>query len=275
MADDSLHLDHALLQVADLGQALRQLEERLGLEARLAARAPDHARLYFERAFLEVVVQPGAPHVGPAWALLPWFFLRFPDTPEARRDRLVKAGFTPSLQIFEGDDGCWTELRVEAPRATPLPMLRHVPDDGRPRARGPVQPCGAFRLAGLVVLTPELDTTAEMYRRLLGLERLPEGFTDRVLGARRMDMPLTQGRIALVQPDGPGFAAATLSTRGPGPMAVLLAVESFWQPEELIHRLGIHTERGLTPRGAELWIDPRETSGVPFGFVEELPPVAP
>jgi hypothetical protein len=259
-----------------MGQTVRQLDERLGLEALLNNADPEHhGRIHFGSTYVEVAVPPVFPPKSPPWTV-PWFFLRFSSDPEALNDRLREAGLAPSMQVFEGDDGCWTELRLDAPRHTPTPLLRHRPrPEPTPNVPRVAQPCGAFALAGVVLLTPELDNTAELYRRLLGLEKLPEPFGDRVFSAKRMDLALPNGRICLIQPDGHGFASAFLAARGPGPMGMQLAVESFWQPEELISRLGKRSERGLTPRGAELWVDPKETYGVPLGFVEALAPVPP
>jgi catechol 2,3-dioxygenase-like lactoylglutathione lyase family enzyme len=274
MADPhTFHLDHLSLQVLDMGQTVRQFDERLGLEALLNNADPEHhGRIHFDSSYVELAVPPVFPPRSPPWTI-PWFFLRFSDAPEALYERLKAAGLSPSLQIFEGEDGCWTELRLEVPGGTPTPLLRHRPRPEPVSAAHGAQPCGAFGLASVVLLTPDLAGASDVYRRLLGLEKLPEPFTDRVFTARRMDLPLAGGRICLIQPEGHGFASAFLGARGSGPMGFQLAVESFWQPEELIARLGLRSERGITPRGAELWLDPKETFGVPVGFVEALAPV--
>jgi hypothetical protein len=275
-AEASLQLDHVTLHVADLGDAMRRLDERLGLEAWPTSTDPQrHSRVVLDRSYVELSL--GAPRGGPPW-VLPWFFLRFLELPDLCRARLEEAQLASTLQIFDGEDGCWTELQLDAPASVPLPLLIHRPARpglalSFPPPMPSLQPCGAFGLAGVCLVTPELSTTLQYYRRLLGLTKVPQGFHDRVFGAHRVDLSLPgQGRIALLQPEGSGFGAAWLATRGPGVMGLLLAVESFWQPEEHFRRMGIGSERGITTLGAELWIDPVETLGIPFGYVEALVP---
>ncbi|HLL84126.1 MAG TPA: VOC family protein, partial [Longimicrobium sp.] len=151
---NTLYLDHVSLQVLDMGQTVRQFEERLGLEALLNNVDPErHGRIHFESTYVELAVPPVFPPKSPPWTI-PWFFLRFTGAPESLNARLEAAGLAPSLQVFEGDDGCWTEIRLEVP-GTPTPLLLHRP---RPEPTGAAprvaQPCGAFGLASVIILTP-------------------------------------------------------------------------------------------------------------------------
>jgi len=275
----SFELDHASLQLADMGQAIRALHERLGLEPLLGIGDPEHhGRIVFENTYVELTVPAqGPPALSSPWTL-PWFFLRFSDDPSALCARLRDAGLSPCFQLFEGDDGCWTEIRLDTARETPAPLLLQRParrsflTGTLPRPM-PSHGCGAFQLAGVLVVTPDLLATLELYRRLLGISPLPKPYLDRVFAGRRVDLRLPSGRLGFLQPEGAGLASRALEAWGPGPLGLQLAVESFWPVEEQTARLGIHTERGITPRGAEMWIDPQETFGVSFGYVEELPPI--
>lgn len=242
-----LWLDHASVQVPELGPAVEHLD-RLGLRATVSPAAADrHSRVYLHRSYLEVSTRPG----GSGWSAA-LFFLRF-DDPEALRAHLEAAGLEYRLGEYEGVDGTWDDVEIDA-GPVPLPILvrRTAPAEiarDWPPALAELHRCGARTLAEVHVGAPSLGDALEPYGRLLGLgpEEIPEAVADPRSGRMRVALPLASGRVVLL--DG-GTGEVERIVLGAGSLE------------------GVGGERPIRYEGDPVgWLDPRETFGLQLGFV--------
>lgn len=235
------------MQVPQLAAAVAHLEW-LGLRATVSPAAPDrHSRVHLDRSYLEVSARPG----GSGWSAT-LFFLRF-DDPEALRAHLEAAGLAYRFGKYEGVDGTWDDVEIDA-GSVPLPILvrRTAPPEvarNWPPALAEPHRCGARTLAEVHVGVRTLGETLGAYGRLLGLgpEGIPEAVADPRSGRMRVALPLASGRVVLL--DG-----------GTGEVErIALGVASLE---------GVDDEHLVRYEGDPVrWLDPRETFGLELGFV--------
>src|SRR5262245_11579764 len=108
-------LDHVSLETPAWNTAVDTLRDRFGLSTTQTPARPDrHGRVYLDRGYLEVALG--------VEAALTWFFLRYDEldpTVAALRGRglRVRAG------LYQGVDGVWEEVAIDADGMVPLPFL--------------------------------------------------------------------------------------------------------------------------------------------------------
>lgn len=187
-----LWLDHVSVAVPDFREAVDWFGTRLGLRVTPSAADPArHGRIFLDRGYLEVSAREPAAR----WSL-PYFFLRFAD-PDGLRRHLVASGLSFRFGSYEGVDGRWDDVPVDA-GPIPLPILvrRTEPPEVAadwPPALGAAHASGARTLAVVQLTVPELERAVEAYARLLGLDaaRATGG------GAPHAVFELEGGRIVL------------------------------------------------------------------------------
>jgi hypothetical protein len=242
-----LWLDHASVEVPELGTAIGHLKRRLGLHATVSPQAADrHGRIYLDRTYLEVAAGT-APATG--WRVHLWF-LRFDDL-EALRAHLEDAGIEHRIGEYEGVDGTWDDVQI---RAGPVPLPILVRRTSPPEVAGDWPPtlarphrCGARTLEAVHVTVGSLEAAVEAYRALLGPGH---AVVTESRGPARADARLASGRIVLEEGD-----PAT-------PLGIVLGVSTLAHPREVV---GDH----LVPGSEEVaWLDPGLVSGLRLGFVE-------
>jgi hypothetical protein len=105
--------------------------EGLGFEVTPTGRETRHARVFFERAYLEVITPD---EDAPAFGTRGWF-LR-PDDLQVAADRLRDAGIAASEPSpYLGVDGTWLDVEVGKPGETAIPLLTRRMDLPRPSGR--------------------------------------------------------------------------------------------------------------------------------------------
>jgi glyoxalase-like protein len=210
-----LWLDHASVEVPELGTAIGHLERRLGLHATVSPQAADrHGRIYLDRTYLEVAAGT-APATG--WRVHLWF-LRFDDL-EALRAHLEDAGIEHRIGEYEGVDGTWDDVQI---RAGPVPLPILVRRTSPPEVAGDWPPtlarphrCGARTLEAVHVTVGSLEAAVEAYRALLGPGH---AVVTESRGPARADARLASGRIVLEEGDprdAPRHRARRLDARAP------------------------------------------------------------
>ncbi len=245
-----LHLDHASVAVPELSAAVEHLDVRLGLRATVTAADPArHSRIYLDRSYVEVAAQAEMSGWHPTH-----FFLRFEDE-EALRAHLDECGVSGRFGVYEGVDGRWDDVEVEAP-SVPLPILTRRTDPLEVARRWPpplTEPhrCGARTLAAVQIGVTEWEAAVDAYGRLLGpaVRPTPAGRTPD--GRRRTRLPLATGHLVLVEAEAEGVDA------------IILGVASL---AETVRVLGRDTELAVGDRMA--WLDPAVAFGLRVGFVE-------
>src|SRR5262245_17995335 len=102
----SLVLDHASVQAPAVDVAVAMFRDRLGLFTTPTPAAPHrHGRIYLDRSYVEVAA-------GPVESLA-YFFLRF-DQLDPTLDALKERGLRARASLYEGVDGTWEEIEVDA-----------------------------------------------------------------------------------------------------------------------------------------------------------------
>jgi hypothetical protein len=234
-----LRVDHVSIEVPDLDEAVRRLDA-LGLRVSVTPEAPDrHGRVLLDRAYLEVAAAARADR----WIVSSWF-LGFDDLP-ALRAHLAAAGLPSRHVPYEGVDGTWDDVEVDADDV-PVPTLvrRTAPADvarSWPPALGEPHPSGATAISAVHVPVPALEPAVAAYARLLG--------------TRPSTVDARRGRVAFTLGD-----ARVVLTERDADLAVVLAVASV---ERLRGRIG--TAVG-PPRDGVAWVDPSAASGLRLGF---------
>jgi hypothetical protein len=217
-----LVLDHVSLQTPAWDTAVELLRDRFGLSTTRTPAAPDrHGRVYFDRSYLEIAAG--------VEASLPWFFLRY-DRLDHTLEVLQGRGLRARASVYQGVDGTWEDIELDAGTAVPLPYLsrRITPAEVAKDWPPPLvsaHPCGAEALAAVHLRCPRLEPALVIYERLLGSPAIR-------LGADHAMHRLGPGRIVLHE-------AAEL------PLAILgleLRVASL-----------DHTQRCLAARGTRTW----------------------
>jgi len=244
-----LWLDHASVQVPELGPAVEHLD-RLGLRATVSPAAPDrHSRAYLHRSYLEVSARPG----GTGWSATS-FFLRFED-PMALRAHLDAVGLAYRFGEYEGVDGTWDDVEIDA-ASVPFPILvrRTAPPEVArdwPPALAEPHRCGARTLAEVHVGVPSLGEALEAYGRLLGLgpDEMPGSVADPRSGRMRLVLPLASGRVVLLDGGTGGVERIVLG------VASLEGVDG-----------GSRTRYEGDPVA---WLDPGEAFGLELGLAQE------
>ncbi|HZD17487.1 MAG TPA: hypothetical protein VE669_05045, partial [Actinomycetota bacterium] len=217
---------------------------RLGLSVTVSPAASDrHGRIHLDRAYLEVSAAP----TGAAWDVT-HVFLRFSD-PEGLRLHLDRAGIAYRFDVYEGVDGRWDDVTLDA-AGVPVPILVRRTEPAEVARHWPppldlLHRCGATTLAEVHVPVPAIGPAIEIYRRLLGVDApsvLPGAH-------RRAVFRLPGSRIELVE--------------GGERRAVVLGVSSL---EEARDALG-PVVPPVGDRGVA-WLDPSATEGLVIGLRE-------
>lgn len=244
-----LHLDHVTVEVPDLPAAVGQFEEQLGLRVSVSPSAPQrHGRVYLARAYLEVAARPD----GPTWDVT-HVFLRFSD-PQQLRSHLEEAELVYRFQVYEGVDGRWDDVEIDA-AGVPMPILvrrtepAEVARDWPPPLDHP-HPGGAFALAAVHIPVASIDAAAPLYSRLLAVEA-PRDCTGPEPGPRQAAFQLASGTIVLVE--------------GDQRRAVILGVESLERSRAILGSVLPPAYDGVA------WLDPWASSGLAVGFIETPP----
>lgn len=178
------------------------------------------------------------------------FFLRFEDDVALRR-HLERAGLTYRFGTYEGVDGTWDDVEVDAGDVRlPILVRRTAPPElarDWPPALTDPQPCGARTLAEVHVGVPSLDDALDPHARLLALREVPAPTPDPMSGRPSARLPTRSGHIVLLD-------------RGTGG----------------IERIVLGVASDATVRGQLIrhqgdpvaWLDPVETFGLQLGFVQ-------
>lgn len=246
----ALYLDHASVIVPDLPAAVEHLDVRLGLRATVSAGDPTrHSRVYLDRSYLEVA----APGHALRWQAAN-FFLRF-DDPRGLRAHLDSSGLSSRFSVYEGVDGRWDDVEIEA-GSVPLPILvrrTHPPEVSRcwPPPLTEPHPCGARALAAVQILVTDWHTAIAAYRRLLGLgdRTLLEGFAGS--GRRRVCLPLASGELVLTEAEVEGIGALILGVASLAETVATLGRDVKWTVADPV-----------------AWLDPAAAFGLRIGLVE-------
>lgn len=192
---EELWLDHVSIEVADFASAAGRLDEEFGLRVTVSPQAPErHGRVYLDRAYLEVAARAGSP----TWAVGS-FFLRFSDL-EGLRDRLGGARLGYRYRVYEGVDGRWDDVELDA-AGVPVPILVRRTEPAQVARNWPPpldEPhrCGAVTLAAVHLPVASIEAAADLYARLLNVD------TPRALsgpGPRRRVFHLGSANLMLVE----------------------------------------------------------------------------
>lgn len=243
-------IDHAILAVDDLSAAAAFYDTALGLRTSGGGVHPQFGTanriVVLGDDYLELIsAAPGAQPQGFIGALLTsgvrgcaGFALATADPDRAavtmRERGLAAEGPAPGrLEAEGGFSRGWRTVRLSGPEAAGLPFLiRHESSDEERRRllAGPAgltpHPIGATHIAALVVAVPDLDAGIATYARAFDLHPAARE-ADPMLAADTATLPLPSGAaIVLAAPQQPdhGPIAASLRDRGPGLLAVTLAV---------------------------------------------------
>lgn len=168
-------LDHVSL-VADPRRI-----EAMGFELTPTAGAEDRARVFLDRAYLEVRLDPDSSGLD----AFGWF-LRVPDLGEAA-GRLRAAGVAVADPArFEGADGSWVDLAPAPVAGAALPTItrrQDLPADSWPPPLARPHPNGATRLAAVDLRTVD-PAPLEAMLLALGARRGEDGSYELGAGAR-------------------------------------------------------------------------------------------
>jgi hypothetical protein len=241
----ALVLDHASIAVPALPVAIDLFARRYALDLRSTVGAADrHGRIYLDRAYLEV-----STGVGSRWEVTA-FYVGFSDLARLRR-QLSVAGLVHRHQVYEGVDGRWDDVEVEA-AGVPVPVLVRRTEPAELARDWPpplerAHRCGATTLAEVHVPVASLREAAELYARLLG------GAPSWVAAGgpsvhRRAVFHLGTGRVVLVE--GASRYAAVLGVRSLAASRAVLG-RALLSPDD----------RGVS------WFAPVMGTGLPLGLV--------
>jgi hypothetical protein len=245
----SLVLDHISLQAPGVDSAATLLRDHFGLITTRTPAAPErHGRVYLDRSSLEVATG--------AETSIALFFLRY-DQLDHTLEALGGRGLRARAALYEGTDGVWEDIAIDAGTAVPLPFLtrRTTPAeaarDWPPPLTAP-HPCGATALAAVHLRVPRLEPALEIYERLLGSPAAK-------LGERRAVYQVHAGRIVLRE------ATELL----PAIVGFELQVASLERTQRFLSALGTTTHHA----DGALWTDP--PNGWRLGFCEGAADEAP
>lgn len=240
-----LRLDHASVHVPDFADAVRRFEEDLGLAVKVSPEAPEgHGRIHLHHAYLEVAAGPD----GTPWEVT-HFFLRFSD-PEGLRKHLDDARLAYRYDVYEGVDGRWDDVELEA-AGVPVPILvrrtqpAEVARNWPPPLDRPHR-CGASTLAAVHVPVASIEAAVEVYGRLLAVDA-PPVISGPGLGERRAVFHSGPSSIVLVE----------RGTR----RAVVLGVASLERARTALGSMLLPTDEEEVA-----WLDPSATSGLAIGL---------
>lgn len=245
-----LWLDHVSVEVPDLTVAVAHLDRSLGLRATVSPAAPErHSRVLLHRSYLEVSARPGAS----GWSAT-LFFLRF-DDPTGIRAHLERAGLTYRFGKYQGVDGVWDDVEIDAPVPLPILVRRTAPAsvarDWPPPLAEP-HPCGASGLAQVHVGVAALGPALDAYVRLLGPEAVDPPKADPLTGRPGVVLPTASGSVVLLG-EGTGRVER-----------IVLGVGSLEVPKDQLRGRLIQREDDPVA-----WLDPAETFGLEVGFLAQ------
>jgi catechol 2,3-dioxygenase-like lactoylglutathione lyase family enzyme len=238
----SMVLDHVSVQTPVVDAAVEMLRDQLGLITVRTLAAPDrHGRVYLDRGYLEVAKGTAAS--------LALFFLRY-DQFDHTRAALEGRGLRTRASLYEGIDGIWEDIEIDAGTAAPLPHLtrRTTPPEVAANWPPPLaapQPCGAEALAAVHLRVPRLEPALEIYERLLGVPAMK-------LTARSAVYEMTSGRIVLQE----------VTELSPAIVGLELRVTALGDTQGYLSALGTKTWRA----DDALWVD--LPGGWHLGFCE-------
>lgn len=248
----ALPLDHLSLNVPTLAEAERWFLALTGVALARSPGDPHHARLYFDRSYLELR-ETGAP--GP-WSASLWF-LRYPD-PEQLRTGLAERGLAAEGPThYRGVDGEWEEFHPRElldPRCRPLLIRRLTPVDVARNWPPPAPPSpllGRVRLGAVVLEVEDSAIAAARLEALIGRPATPIALAEN--GSRassRFDLRLDGGeRVILVAgPGAPRIAGFALSVERTEP-AIASAATARERPP-----FAARGEHWVQPPGRRLWV---------------------
>ena len=162
-----LNLDHVSLAVSSFPDAIKVLDQQLGLHVTVTPENPyRHGRVFFDRSYVEITVQPGSD----PWSV-PLFFMGFKN-PDLLRSHLEDINLDFRWGQYVGADGTWDDVEIVAGEV-PLPILVRRTSPSKkaidwPPALTQQHRCGAYKLAALHLTVRDLDVAREVYTRLLG-----------------------------------------------------------------------------------------------------------
>lgn len=158
-----LRLDHASLYVPSLDEAVARFERAFPSAIVRTPGVREHARLHFDRTYLELRESAEVS----AFALR-HAFLRAEDL-TAEAEALRARGLTVAdISRYDGADGAWSELHPRTPDvAVPLPIVRRIEPAAIARDWPPPSALDV-RLAGVVIASPDPTAAMEHYARLTG-----------------------------------------------------------------------------------------------------------
>ncbi|MDQ3264442.1 MAG: VOC family protein [Myxococcota bacterium] len=237
-----LWVDHASVRVESLDRAALLLQQRLGLiPTRTPGAEQQHSRLFFHRSYLEV--SEGNGPASPPAAAVELFFFGFSDL-ERTCAQLRAADLRFRSEPYQGRDGLWDNLEVEAPPGVPSPILvrrvlpREVAADWPPSRPQP-WPCGARAVRGFHLEVTALEPAAAFFRALLGAPASPAP-PHPLTGVPRVRLDWEGGLLLLQQGPAPGVVAVVLES-------VDLALSARFLADR-------GTPARVLPEG--LWVDP-------------------
>jgi hypothetical protein len=126
-------------------------------------------------------------------------------------------------------------------------------------------PNGAVGVAGLTILTRDLDAVARLYAEQLGMSVSPPDAPAELAGARRVRASLGECAIDLVQPGSSGWAAETLASDGEGVAQLRLRVRDLAATRDWLAQHGFETQSAWPE---SLRVSPRHAAGAELGFVQ-------
>lgn len=244
-------IDHVILAVQDLAQAVACFQDQVGLAVGGGGIHPRFGTAnriaVLGDTYLELIsVAPGAEPRGFIGALLGqdegWVGFAFQtENIEAAAATLRARGIqfegpTPGELVAAGGfNRSWRTIHLADPTLRHMPFLIQHDAIGEERQRllaGAAglrpHPLGARRIAAVTVATYDLDRCSDLYARCFDLAPQAEREHDTMLGALTARLTLAAGsQVVLATPEtaGIGPVARALDERGEGIFAVTLTVE--------------------------------------------------
>lgn len=110
--------------------------------------------------------------------------------------------------------------------------------------------CGVTSVAGMDLVTGNLEATREIYQAALGIRRQVTPPSPEEAGCRSLYVQIGKFRLGLHEPTGDGIAGRELERRGPGPFRLLLSCPNLSHSAETLSTLDISFSK--TPQGLDL-----------------------
>lgn len=191
----------------------------------------------------------------------------------AMRSRGVDVGDTidGSRRGPAGQELRW-KLAVLGPQdALPVFFIQHLTPMAERRKQVPVagdHPNGVYALERAYIVTPDAESAAAMYAKVLGLPQ-PAITRGTVIMSNMAVFQIGPTGLGVVQPYAPGPAADALERRGPGPFQALYRTTSMGAAARWMQEHGMPPlARGVRNTGEHAMLaTPAEACGAYIGFV--------